>query len=94
MLKEHRRKGYLPISATKRFESISLTALPVIEIADEIYLGCVRGKLTENPVALSIPMHSVIDMVVYAFGQGPVDRISLLEVHNHLMTPVYDILIR
>ena len=32
-------------------------------------------------------------MVVYAFGQGPVDRISLLEVHNHLMTPVYDILI-
>ena len=94
MLKKHLREHDFPVSATERLESICLTALPVVEVTDKVYLGCIRSPLTEHPVSLIVTVHTVEYMIVDALGQGTVHRISVLKFQNHLIATVNDILVR
>ena len=94
VVEEHRREDDLPVSAAQRPHRISLGPLPVVELADKIYLGGVRSPLAEDPVALVVAVHSVVYMVVHALAQRSVDRHPLLEVHYHLMSAVDHLLVR
>ena len=94
MLKEHLREHDFPVSATERLESICLTALPVVEVTDKVYLGGIRSPLTEHPVSLVVTVHTVEHMIVDALGQGSVHRIAILKFQNHLIATVNDILVR
>ena len=93
VLEEHCRKHDFPGSAPERPQSIGFSSLPVVELAYQIYLCSVRSPLAEDPVALVVAVHSVVHMVVHSLAQGSVDRHPLLEVHDHLMPSVDDVLV-
>ena len=72
MVQEHCRKSYLPVSATRRTQCISLAALPVIEVTDEIDLVGIGSPFAEHPVALSILVETIVDMIIHSLAQGSV----------------------
>ena len=94
MIKEHRRQDKFPVTASDRLKGIRLGALPVVELADHIYLGGVRSPLTEHPVARSITMKAIIRMIVHSPAEGTIHRKPVLQVKNHLVSSVNDILVR
>ena len=94
VLKEHRRQHDLPVSASERLHGICLCPFPVVELSDQIYLGRIRSPLAEHPVPLVVTVHPIEHMVVHALAQGSVHRHPLLEVHDHLMPSIDDILVR
>ena len=94
MIKEHVREHYLPVSASYRLECIYITAFPVVELTDDIYLGSIRRPLAEHPVTLIITMQTIIHMIVHTLAQRAVHRHPLLGLKNHFMPAVDHILIR
>ena len=94
VVKEHGWEYDFPVSATDWLGSINLVTLPVVEVTDQVNLGSVRCPLTENPITDSVTMHAIEHMVIDALRQRAVHRVAVLQVHDHLMTTVNDILIR
>jgi len=90
---EHIVENDLPVAAAYRLQGIGLGAAPVVEVPYQIYLSRIGSPLTEHPVAGRILMKAVIHMVVHALAEGAVNRHSLLQVKDHLVSSVYDILV-
>ena len=60
MIQENVIQDNLPVSVSYWLESIGLRALPVVEITDEIDLVCIGSPLPENPMSLTIIVHTII----------------------------------
>ncbi len=93
MAEEHSRKPYLPVAPAEGLELIIVDALPVVEVANEINTGGVRGPLAEDPGAVSAAMHPVKEMVVYPVREGAVLGYPILQGKDIAMTAVYHALV-
>ena len=88
VFKEHCRKDNLPVSASQRLQSISFSALPVIELTYQIYLRSIGCPLAEYPVALAVTMQAIVHMIVHCLGQRSVHREPVPGGCDHLMSLV------
>ena len=89
VVEEHFRKFDFPVSRTGRRERIGGRPFPVVEFTDEVDSVRMRRPFTKYPTAVISPVQSIIEVIVKALRQRPVDRKLVTGIHYPFMSGFY-----
>ena len=88
------RDAQLPVAVADRLELIGFGALPVVEVADEVYPVGVRGPLPDYPAA-GVAVERIVEVVVDGLGDsGAASGYLLLVCEYPLVARIYSLLER